>query len=379
LATIFYVLIGYPLLIALLSRVRRRRPIVDHSVEPPSVTIVVAAYNEERTIQSKLQNVFELEFPAERLEVIVAAQGSTDRTAEIATAFSNRVIVLTDDDRAGKLAAVEAACMKASGDIIVLSDANNMYRVDTLRHLVSPFHDAGVGAVSGVKMTTVGPTSLAVGERTYWRYETFIKQSEARVSSCTSASGEILAIRADVMEPLAPDAGLDDFERICDVLRRGYRVEFAPGAVSVEPTSASQASERQRRARITAQRWRLLAHPRRFPLNRPVPMWQILSHKIGRLFLPLAAMLAFATTCVEVARPSAKRGRSARALLAAQVAFYLLAAIGPRLPLPRRLGKLARIPRYLVVTNAATVEGLYLATRDSHLLWDRVDRYEHDA
>jgi biofilm PGA synthesis N-glycosyltransferase PgaC len=377
LGAVVYVLVGYPLLIGLLGRVRRKRRLVRSSAEPPSVSIVIAAFNEERTIASKLHNVFALDYPTERMEVIIAAQGSTDRTAEIASAISDRTIVLTGDERTGKLAAVEAACLKATGDIIVLSDANNMYRIDTLRNLMAPFADPRVGAVSGAKMTTVGPASLALGERAYWRYEKFIKQSEARFSSCTSASGEILAVRADLIEPLAPDAGLDDFERICGVLRKRHRVDFAADAVSLEPTSASQAGERQRRARITAQRWRLLARPHRFPLNRPVAMWQILSHKVGRLFLPLLAMVAFVSNCAEVATDGAHRRRFARVLLGGQVMFYVLAALGPRVPMPGRIGMIARIPRYLVVTNAATVEGLLLAVRDSRVLWDRVDRHEN--
>jgi hypothetical protein len=124
-------------------------------------------------------------------------------------------------------------------------------------------------------------------------------------------------------------------------------------------------------------RWRLLAHPKRLPLNRPVIMWQIISHKVGRLLLPFLAILAFVANCAEVTTPGARRSRAPVALLTGQVAFYLLAAVGPRLRLRGRIGKFMQIPRYLVVTNAATLEGLLLATRETNMAWDRVARYEN--
>jgi cellulose synthase/poly-beta-1,6-N-acetylglucosamine synthase-like glycosyltransferase len=265
----------------------------------------------------------------------------------------------------------------ATGDVVVLSDANNFYRPDTIRRLVEPFADLSVGAVSGSKMTSSGPRDLQLGESLYWRYEKLIKQSEDSLASCTSASGEILALRREFVEPLPVDIGLDDFVRLLDILKRGRRVAFAPEAVSIEPTSASLADERARRERMTAARWRLLAHPTRFPLHRPIVMWQIASHKLGRLFLPLFAVVALLSNLGEVVLDRRRGLRGPMTTLIAQAAFYGAGAIGPHLGLSGRADSLARLPRYLITTNFATLRGLRTAVQGrSGATWTRVERHE---
>jgi cellulose synthase/poly-beta-1,6-N-acetylglucosamine synthase-like glycosyltransferase len=379
-----YVQAIYPAIIVAAARARRRSGSAA-DVGPAKVTVLIAAWNEAEVIEKKLRNTLESDYPAELLEVVVATDGSTDSTPEIVATFPDRRVVLSHTDlRDGKIGAINRAFPIASGDVIVFSDANNLYRRETIRLLVERFADPRVGAVSGAKVTTSGPAELELGESLYWRYESAIKTSEDRLASCTSASGEVLAVRRDLVEPLPADATLDDFIRILQVLKRGYHVGFVADAISFEPTAASLADERQRRMTITAGRWHLLAHPDLFPLRRPIVMWQILSHKVGRLLLPLFALVALASNVVEVLGivRGRERGRGQRreavAVLSAQVLFYVAALAAPHLRLGGRVGKAARLPQYLVSTNAASLAGLASVLRgDNRRVRDKVSR--HDA
>jgi poly-beta-1,6-N-acetyl-D-glucosamine synthase len=375
-----YVQVGYPLLVAAVAR-SRARPALPSSGPLPKVTVLVAAWNEAAVIETKLRNTLASDYPGELLEVVVATDGSTDATADLVASFGDRRVLLSHSDRRdGKAAAIDRAVPIATGEIIVLSDANNMYDPQTIRRLVDRFADPSVGAVSGAKVTTSGPADVGLGESLYWRYENNIKRGEDRISSCTSASGEVLAVRRDLAEQLPPEVNLDDFVRILQVLKRGYRVAFAPDAISYEPTSASLADERRRRTNITAGRWYLLRRPSLFPLRRPVVMWQIASHKFGRLFLPLLARLGLAASILEVIAGRGRRQREAVAVLSAQLLFYVAALVGPVLGLRGRLGRLARLPRYLVSTNLATLGGLVYAIRgDRRRVWDKVARHHTAA
>lgn len=369
-----YVQVGYPVLVVAAARLRR--PALPLPTGLPSVTVIIAAWDEEQAIGDKLGNTLSADYPPHLLQVVVAADGSTDRTAEVARGLGDERVVVSDHaGRDGKVAAINRSLPLASGAIVVFSDANNHYRPQTLRRLVEPFADPSVGAVSGAKLTSTGPDELKFSEGLYWRYENLIRASESRLASCTSASGEILAVRRALAEPLPLDVGLDDFVRILEVLKKGFRVAFAPEAISVEATSASVLDEKVRRTRITSQRWRLLAHPSRFPLRRPLVMWQIASHKIGRLFLPVLALVGLAANLGEVARDG-RKSRGAVAALGAQLLFYTAGAVGPRLGLRGRSGRVAHLPHYLIATNAATLKGLSSALRrGDHQLWAKVERH----
>ena len=189
-----YVYAGYPLVIAFLARMKKKGR--NDSDFLPETTLLIAAYNEEKCIAEKLENSLALDYPREKLQIIVAADGSSDRTPEIVREFSDRGVELAYiPERGGKMAAINRAMQSVRGDIIVFSDANNMYEPQAIRILMAPFGDAVVGATTGAKLIVQDGRRLSAAEGLYWRYESWIKENETIVASCSSAVGEMLAVR----------------------------------------------------------------------------------------------------------------------------------------------------------------------------------------
>lgn len=381
---ILYVYFGYPLTIVLLASCRKRE---QYSLEAlPRVSLIIAAYNEEKSIERKLHNCFDLSYPPELLEIIVAADGSNDRTVEIVQRYSSRGVILSyDPERAGKMAAINRGFSAATGDIVVLSDANNHYTPETIRALAAPFSDSRVGAVSGSKAIIQSGTDLSRSEGSYWKYEALIKKSESRFSTCTAASAEILAIRRNLFQP--PPTGIinDDFWIIAGLIRQGYRVVYAPQAQSLEHTSLSAADEVVRRSRIVAGRYQAIFRGLSIlPFTRPVALWQILSHKFLRPVVPFFMIGALISGIVAVIAPSSAENFPILYLaypfnyymLACQGLFYgaaLVGSVSRGIPIVR----LAYFATFLVASNFAAIKGLgmYLTQKNVHL-WKRVARHD---
>lgn len=232
-ATIAYTYAGYPVLLTVLARLRPERPFPPLA-ELPMVTLLIAAYNEQNVIAAKLENSLALDYPRERLQILVAADGSNDATPEIVAGFADQGVDLSyRPERAGKMAAILRALPQARGDIVVLSDANNFYSANALRALVAPFADPHVGAVGGAKVIARGDGALGDSEGLYWKYESYIKCQETRLGSCTGAVGEIMAVRRSLLDrPMPPEARLmaDDLFLAMHVLKQGCRVVYAPDA-----------------------------------------------------------------------------------------------------------------------------------------------------
>lgn len=376
-----YTYIGYPAAVIAMSRIRpERRPVLQPL---PRISVIVAALNEEEVIEAKVANLLAQDYPADCLEVIVVADGSSDLTAQRAAASGDaRVRVLSHAVRRGKAAAMGRGAEHATGEILVFTDANNALTHNALRALVSAFGDPAVMAASGAK-TVAGASAASAGERLYWRYESAIKKAESRNGFCTAAIGELMAVRRDAMPTFPVGLVNDDFYLAMHVARNpGQRLAYVPEAVSVEPPAASERDEAVRRRRIAAGRWQALSWGARMvPVQRPLVAWQVASHKYARLALPFAMAAALASSAIDVA--SGRRG-SARPLLAAQLAFYGLAAVGPRLPGPSIVRQLGGAARYITASNIAVAWGLrdFIAQRDQLHLWERArptDSTEEEA
>lgn len=382
---IVYVHAGYPLVLWTLALLRRSRPARDGTPgDLPSLTIVIAAHDEQDVIAEKLENTLDLDYPAEKRRVIVASEGSRDATVEIVERFAARGVEQSfRPERRGKVAAINEAVSRARGEIVVFSDANNFYERDALRRLAAAFEDPRVGAATGSKCVRRDDGSVAESEGLYWRYESFIKRQEARLSSCIGAAGEILAVRRELLEPIPAGVINDDFYLALRVLCRGYEVAYVPDARSWERASLRLEDERVRRARIVAGRYQALAMARRlFPWRRPLLLWQLLSHKLARPLVPWAMMLALAANLAAWLWPPPPGSSWLRLappvaawLLAGQAAFYLLAFAGARFRLRGPLGRLLSLPAFLVSGNLAAAAGLvgYLSGRQT-AIWSRVAR-----
>ena len=388
-STIFYTYLGYPILVALFSRVRpyrgRGSSIQRKLDSPPSVTLLIAAYNEEEVISRKLRNSLLIDYPSDKLQILVAADGSDDRTAHIVETYYDHGIELSyNRPRDGKMSAINRAITKARGDIVVFSDANNFYEPETIRELIKEFRDPSVGAVTGSKTISNGDGMLGESEGMYWKYESFIRRQETRLGNCTGVVGEVLAVRRELYEP-PPDYIInDDFYMAVNLIRRGYRVVYAPQARSIERISPSVKDEVTRRTRIIAGRYQALAHAGQWmPWNRPIVVWQLISHKILRLLVPFAMIGAFVTNLVLVLRPPA-RGKVALFNLAPpwngilfllQVLFYGTSILGNRKQRKGLLGKLLYLPTFLTNSNYATLTGFYrYISKQQSNRWQRVRR-----
>lgn len=376
-ALVGYVYAGYPLVVTLLASLKRHRRWPESPL--PKVTMIIAAYNEERVIASKLDAVLRLDYPAELLQIIVAADGSTDATADIARSFADRGVELVHrPERRGKMSAIWRAAAWATGDVLVFSDANNRFAPDAIRRLVTPFASARVGLTVGLK-TVTGETGLGRSEGTYWRYERHIRVMETRLGCTVGVNGEICAIRRDLL-PEPPGGLINDDQWMAHmVIKDGFDVIFCPEAVSTETISGSAAEEKERRSRMVAGQYQLFARAHReIPWRRPFVAWMLISHKLLRPIVPfgmigavVASASAIALTAPDAGLWGLGRPWSVVAL-SAQAVFYAMAAAGPRL---ERLGRLAYVPRFLVDSNVAALRGLWRhLTRSQSPLWERAQR-----
>ncbi len=388
-AFVVYVYAGYPLLLWLLAgRRRERRQRDPDAAALPTISVVIAAHDEEAVIAEKLENTLALDYPAERRQIVVASEGSRDATFEIVERFAARGVEQSfRPERRGKVAAINEAVSRARGEIVVFSDANNFYEPGALRRLAAAFQDPGVGAATGTKCLRREDGSLAESEGLYWRYESFIKHCEARLGSCIGAAGEILAVRRALLEPIPAGVINDDFYMAMRVLCRGYTVAYVPEARSWERTSVDLRQERVRRARIVAGRFQAFGMAGRlFPWRRPLLLWQLLSHKLARPLVPWAMLLALLANIVAWLSPPPEGSGwwmlerpLAGWLLALQALFYALAAIGSRLPLRGPVAKLLFLPAFVVSGNVAAALGLigYL-TGHQTAVWKRATRRAPD-
>ena len=387
-AGIFYVYAGYPLILTLLASLRPR----PSAYEPylPTVTLLITAYNEQEVIAAKLENSLALDYPPERLQILVAADGCNDQTVEIARSFaSGRIVLSYDPARRGKMAAINRAMPLVRNEILVFSDANNYYDASTLRELVKPFSDPMVGAVAGSKRIVKEDSALGEADSLYWRYESFIKKQETRLGSCTGVSGEVFAIRRDLFES-PPDSVInDDFFLALSIIRKGFRLIYAPEACSRETVSLDERDEIIRRTRIIAGRYQIMGISiGRLPYRQPLIVWQVVSHKFLRPLVPFAMTGALLASLLSVVWVSPSRSYPLLYLLPPyhwvffilQLIFYFMAWLGRRVTLKGFLGKLLYLPTFLVNSNYAALLGLldYL-TGKSTVIWEKAPRRGYNS
>ncbi|HEX7957863.1 MAG TPA: glycosyltransferase family 2 protein, partial [Pyrinomonadaceae bacterium] len=294
-ALLAYAYVGYPALVYAVARLRPRA--VRRAEWEPKVSVVITAYNEERDLAAKLENTLALDYPAEKLEIIVASDCSNDRTDDIARAFAGRGVRLhRQPERLGKTAAQNSAVELARGEVILFSDATTLYQPDVLRVMLPSFADETVGCVAG-RLVYVDPAETGVGRgaRSYWGYETFIKEQESRALSLIGASGCLYAVRRAAYVPLYHEA-CSDFIIATKMVEQGLRAVYEPAAVCTEETNRRSDRELQMRVRVIAQTYTDLWRHRAMlnPLRGGFYSVELFSHKVLRYAVPafLAVLLA---------------------------------------------------------------------------------------
>lgn len=352
LVALHYVL--YPAAVRLWARARPR-PTSVRDDYLPSVTLAIAAYNEERVIAQKLENSLALDYPRDRFEIIVVSDGANDRTPEIVAQYAGRgVVSLHRPERGGKTAALNRAVTAARGEILVFSDANNDFTPDAIRHLVRHFADASVGGVTGLKqIKPAADRHASAGDGLYWRYESAIKQAESDLGSITGADGEIFAMRKSLYRTIDPRVINDDAELTLSLIGQGYRVLYETAAKSFEYASISITDDFFVKVRMVAGGYQTIArHWRAFFPPRTRFGWMFLVHKVLRWTMPIFLLLAFVTAAALARTPVFA------IVFALQCAFYVLALVGWRLHRRGDLPMAIYIPFYFTSMNVAAFFGL---------------------
>jgi cellulose synthase/poly-beta-1,6-N-acetylglucosamine synthase-like glycosyltransferase len=368
-AALFYTYAGYPLLLVVLSRLRPRT--VRQADCTPSVTVIITAYNEERALAAKLEDTLALDYPQRNLEVIVASDCSSDRTDQIARDFGARGVRLhRQPERLGKTAAQNAAVERASGEILLFSDATTLYKRDVLRILMPNFADPTVGCVTGrVIYTDPAGSSVGHGTRSYWSYEFFLKKHESSVCSLIGVCGCLYAVRRSAYVPLYHEA-CSDFVIATKMVEQGLRAVYEPAAVCTEETNIQANKELKTRVRIITQTFADLWCNRSIlnPLTSGFYAVELLSHKVMRYLVPLFLIAILAASAV-----LAPGSISFAFILAAQIGFYGLGGLAALLERAGLHSRLLAIPQYFVLANLASVIAFYQFLRgERYMRWEPI-------
>ncbi len=346
LGVVLYAYAGYPIVLYLLGLFREKGIRRDESF-CPRVILIISAHNEERIIREKIENSLALDYPKEKLKIVVASDGSIDGTNDIVREYeSHGVILKAFERREGKSATLNRAVLGLDGDILVFSDANAFYREDAIRMLVRSLADEDIGCVVGRLVYLSNHSYVGQGESLYWRYESFLNSLESRIKSGLDGTGTIFAVRRELFCPLAKDVA-NDFQLPAEVASRGYGVVYEGRAVAYEKSSFFFREEFARKRRIIVRGltgFRAL----RGSFGGPFRIFQFISRKLLRWSVGPLMPVLYAANIPLLANPAF------RALFVLQNAFYILAIVGALL---RRGGVQSRIlfvPFYFVMVNAAS-------------------------
>jgi cellulose synthase/poly-beta-1,6-N-acetylglucosamine synthase-like glycosyltransferase len=362
-ALLVYTYLGYPLLLHVIARPRRGGR--QDGSAAPSVSVIVAAFNEERCIRAKIDNILAQAYPAHRVDVVVVSDRSTDGTDELVRTHPDpRVRLLVQRERGGKNLALNRGVHEARGDVVVFTDADAMLAPHALATLVAPFGDAAVGLVSGQGLYgELGDGTTRVVSNAYVRYESFIKQREAALGFVAAADGALYAMRRSAYRTLAAKE-VHDLVHPIQVALAGWRSAFEPDAFTVEPPSVTGGGEFRRHVRIIAQGFVVLIRqlPVLLAAGRTREAWMLVSHRLLRW----ASSLFLAGALVGNAALAKDGSPLLSVTLAGQLAFYALAAagaIGERFDVRLRL---LAIPYFFCLVSAAGVTGFLQFLRGQH-------------
>jgi len=358
---IFYIYIGYPLLLFLINLFKKNKNNTSDDYLP-SVSIIIAAYNEEKVIEDKIKNTLDIDYPKEKLEIIIFSDSSNDNTDKIVKKYEKKgVKLLRIDGRKGKTYCQNRAVEKARGEIIVFSDANSMYQQDAIKKLVRNFTDEQVGCISGELKHISGKDikSDNSSEGIYWKYEKNLKRLESKISSLVGANGAIYAVRKKLYVNLA-DFSISDFAEPLLLFLKGFRTVYEPGAIAIEKNDDTFRESYQRRVRIVTRTFSNIIKDKQLASTLNIFRFgifslQFISHKLLRWFSGFFLILLIISNLVLY-----NQGIFYQIMLWGQVLFYFLALYGlltERFPGVRDI-KVARVIFYFCLSCWAMLVGV---------------------
>jgi len=372
---ILFAYIGYPVVVGLLSRCvprfRLRPPVnTDSSAGLPVVSLIIAAYKEESIIRQRVNNALRMDYPADKIEILIGCDGNEDRTGELVREVrDSRVRLMQFDKRRGKPSVLNDCVAAARGEIIAFSDANTFWDQDALLRLVMPFRDPRVGGVCGQLLLTDPLTGENV-DGLYWKYENFLKRCESRLGALLGFNGAIYVMRKQLWQPIPPQTIVDDFLIGMRLHQQWQQVLFDELAVAREESAPSVSAEFHRRARIGAGGFQSLCWL--FPLLNPLRgniAFAFWSHKVLRWLCPLLMLTALISNIVLIRHPFFAL------LLLGQVLFYAIAVAGLQFHGRGVSARVMKLSSLFVSMNAALAVGFYRwAGRHQSGAWKRTAR-----
>jgi cellulose synthase/poly-beta-1,6-N-acetylglucosamine synthase-like glycosyltransferase len=360
LALVAYTYFGYAVWLWILVRLHRRP--VHQGPILPAVSIIIAARNEEANLPAKLENLRHLDYPQDRLQIVIASDGSTDRTADILREQGSTILPVILDQSNGKACALNEAVQHATGEILVFLDARQYVEPNAISELVSCFADSTVGAVSGELLLESGanaPAPDAIG--VYWKIEKIVRKLESESGSVVGVTGAIYAIRRELFTAIPPGTVLDDLFVPMHVARMGKRVVFQPSAIARDRLFSEKGKEFSRKVRTLTGNYQLLRlEPWMLTPANPL-LFRYISHKLLRLLAPLLLVLMLAASA-----PSS--GPFYRTVFWLQLLLYALGVSGMVSPSARKFKPVA-IACTFVMLNAAAARAFYNYVAGRNRVW----------
>jgi biofilm PGA synthesis N-glycosyltransferase PgaC len=360
LALVIYAYLGYAVWLWVLLALRRR-PVLQSPIEP-DISIIIAARNEEANLPAKLESLRRLDYPHDRMQIVIASDGSTDRTASILREDAATIVPVILDQSKGKANALNEAVKHATGEILVFLDVRQYVESDAVAALVSCFSDSTVGAVSGellLEPTLGGQSSDALG--IYWKIEKFVRKLESESGSVVGVTGAIYAIRRKLYTPMPVGTILDDVFIPMHVARAGLRVIFQPLAIARDRVFSEKGKEFSRKVRTLTGNYQLLRlAPWLLSPANPL-LFRFVSHKLLRLMVPLL-LIAMLLACM------LSQGLFYKVVLWSQFVFYGLAAFGMVIPSTKKSRPVA-IANTFVMLNAAAAIAFYNFVARRNSVW----------
>ncbi len=374
---VFYTYLGYGIVLYLMVKIKElfvkpRLPRLPETL--PEATLLIAAYNEEAIVASKMVNCRQLDYPADKLRLVWITDGSNDNTNERLKEYPE-VTVQYQPRRQGKTAALNRALPYVNTPYVIFTDANTMLNKGAIKEIIRQFSDPRVGCVAGEKRVEIqAEQGATAGEGIYWKYESALKRLDYRLYSAVGAAGELFAIRTSLFEQMPPDTLLDDFILSLRIAMRGYKIAYSKEAYALESASLNMREEEKRKVRISAgglqSVWRLRGLLNIFRYG--ILSFQYISHRVLRWTLTPVVLFALLPLNLLLACT----GHTLyTVILALQLAFYLLGYLGYKMEKRNIRNKLLFIPYYFLFMNINVIRGYsYLAKHKGTGAWEKAKR-----